>query len=661
MRKEEREGGDEAGSAEGSGRAFPPEASLGSAAEGPRATRAVGSGGLLEALGVLLATANPAPFPAPRPTLRRALLFCWNVVAILLVTAYNSGLLAHLTAPHFPPPVDTLQEFVDAGFYWGTFIAIPPLDHYFDHETLLAASLRLTIYKDMEQVATFARTSVEAVFNAYDDIQCFAVFTRTNSDDTLLFLKYISQQIHFSFVMESGGRRGDCPGLMMIGKSWKSIVAIWHIRRLETLLTSSVDDRTQTLTKKYIPLLAVVHNDAYAETRELPSFFMRSSALGMEAIMRVVEVAGPAPFRAFWGDQTSARFVPLDRRLATAQRGQAAVRQRWPDIRGGEFRMAVTHLPPFMFNDGDGVEMKIVKTLADVLNGNVSFVPIEEGKNFWQDSIFMTSARRTNVTGGVALNLNVSRQLDFGNPTHQAVKARFKKEKSPRDLGERLARGDYAQLGNYISGAFCPLGLPPPPAALPRLRLVRESVRCDANALAFPHYSLLRPWADRVVLLLAQRSALGVVAHKRVVVVAGPAPFRAFWADRAAGRYVRLDRRLAETHPDPDDFNQRWPNIHGEELRMTVTHYPPFMFNNGSGVEMKIVETLANVLNGKVSFEPLEDHKYFWHVSLQLTRRSRTNVTGGYPLNLAVSQHKLIICFIIRERKEMFEIKIKIL
>ncbi|GLH05889.1 uncharacterized protein GBIM_11445 [Gryllus bimaculatus] len=432
MRKEEREGGDEAGSAEGSGRAFPPEASLGSAAEGPRATRAVGSGGLLEALGVLLATANPAPFPAPRPTLRRALLFCWNVVAILLVTAYNSGLLAHLTAPHFPPPVDTLQEFVDAGFYWGTFIAIPPLDHYFDHEnpthqsvkarfkkeksprdlgerlargdyaqlgnyisgafcplglppppaalprlrlvresvrcdanalafphysllrpwadqstrpmpswkTLLAASLRLTIYKDMEQVATFARTSVEAVFNAYDDIQCFAVFTRTNSDDTLLFLKYISQQIHFSFVMESGGRRGDCPGLMMIGKSWKSIVAIWHIRRLETLLTSSVDDRTQTLTKKYIPLLAVVHNDAYAETRELPSFFMRSSALGMEAIMRVVEVAGPAPFRAFWGDQTSARFVPLDRRLATAQRGQAAVRQRWPDIRGGEFRMA---------------------------------------------------------------------------------------------------------------------------------------------------------------------------------------------------------------------------------------------------------------------------------------------------------------------------------
>ncbi|GLH05893.1 Ionotropic receptor 107 [Gryllus bimaculatus] len=137
MRKEEREGGDEAGSAEGSGRAFPPEASLGSAAEGPRATRAVGSGGLLEALGVLLATANPAPFPAPRPTLRRALLFCWNVVAILLVTAYNSGLLAHLTAPHFPPPVDTLQEFVDAGFYWGTFIAIPPLDHYFDHEKLI--------------------------------------------------------------------------------------------------------------------------------------------------------------------------------------------------------------------------------------------------------------------------------------------------------------------------------------------------------------------------------------------------------------------------------------------------------------------------------------------------------------------------------------------
>ncbi len=122
---------------------------------------------------------------------------------------------------------------------------------------LLACLLLTSDHEHKEQIATLAKTPVEAVFNGFDDVRCFVVFTQQYDDDSLLFLKYLSQHNNFSFVTDFGGQRGDCPGLLMIGKQARTVFTIFfrHMHRISTKPSDA--DSTQTLTKKYTPLLLV--------------------------------------------------------------------------------------------------------------------------------------------------------------------------------------------------------------------------------------------------------------------------------------------------------------------------------------------------------------------------------------------------------------------
>ncbi len=123
-------------------------------------------------------------------------------------------------------------------------------------KALLAACLLLTSdHEHKEQIATLARTAAEAVFNGFDGVQCFAVFTQQYDVDSLLFLKYLSQHNNFSFVMDFGGQRGDCPGLIMIGKQAPTVFTIFQ--NYLKFSRTSVSDSRQTLTKKYTPVLLV--------------------------------------------------------------------------------------------------------------------------------------------------------------------------------------------------------------------------------------------------------------------------------------------------------------------------------------------------------------------------------------------------------------------
>ncbi|GLH05888.1 Protein of unknown function [Gryllus bimaculatus] len=284
-------------------------------------------------------------------------------------------------------------------------------------KALLAACLLLTTDEEhKDRIERLATTVVEAVFNAYD-VQCFPVLTQEYDEVSLLLLKYLSQHTRFSFVMEFGGRRGDCPGYMIIGRNPQAIFEIWNTY-FQLLISSKslFGNKTRKLSKKYVPFLMVAHDEADVEKWALHPSFTRRSALGVASLRRTVLVAGPAPFRAFWADRAAGRFVPLDRRLAETLAPQNNVRVRWPDIRGEELRMAVTHLPPFMSDNGGGVEIKIVETLADVLNGKLTFQPTINDEPFWELSLNWTRNSVTNVTGGFALNLLVSLSLDFGVP-----------------------------------------------------------------------------------------------------------------------------------------------------------------------------------------------------------------------------------------------------
>ncbi|GLH05887.1 Protein of unknown function [Gryllus bimaculatus] len=320
-------------------------------------------------------------------------------------------------------------------------------------KALLAACLLLTTDEEhKDRIERLATTVVEAVFNAYD-VQCFPVLTQEYDEVSLLLLKYLSQHTRFSFVMEFGGRRGDCPGYMIIGRNPQAIFEIWNTY-FQLLISSKslFGNKTRKLSKKYVPFLMVInsdtglhhrrsfhlrlggdwfcacvefrlrrfrqvaHDEADVEKWALHPSFTRRSALGVASLRRTVLVAGPAPFRAFWADRAAGRFVPLDRRLAETLAPQNNVRVRWPDIRGEELRMAVTHLPPFMSDNGGGVEIKIVETLADVLNGKLTFQPTINDEPFWELSLNWTRNSVTNVTGGFALNLLVSLSLDFGVP-----------------------------------------------------------------------------------------------------------------------------------------------------------------------------------------------------------------------------------------------------
>ncbi|GLG96680.1 uncharacterized protein LOC103517890 [Gryllus bimaculatus] len=72
---------------------------------------------------MLLQTSSPSG--DPRRPAERHLLAWWSLFTMQAVTAYCSSLVAHLTAPHFPPPFETIQQLVRAGVYWGFYIPLP--------------------------------------------------------------------------------------------------------------------------------------------------------------------------------------------------------------------------------------------------------------------------------------------------------------------------------------------------------------------------------------------------------------------------------------------------------------------------------------------------------------------------------------------------------
>lgn len=44
----------------------------------------------------------------------------WTVYSLLMMTAYSSSLVAHLTSPPLAKQVSSLQELVENGYVWGS-------------------------------------------------------------------------------------------------------------------------------------------------------------------------------------------------------------------------------------------------------------------------------------------------------------------------------------------------------------------------------------------------------------------------------------------------------------------------------------------------------------------------------------------------------------
>lgn len=55
---------------------------------------------------------------------------------MIITSIYSSSLVSHLTYPQFEPMIDTPEEYVKAGLYWGTPYE-PPLSHIFDLDVSL--------------------------------------------------------------------------------------------------------------------------------------------------------------------------------------------------------------------------------------------------------------------------------------------------------------------------------------------------------------------------------------------------------------------------------------------------------------------------------------------------------------------------------------------
>ncbi|KAK7866562.1 hypothetical protein R5R35_010410 [Gryllus longicercus] len=111
---------------------------------------------------MLLQTSSPSG--DPRRPAERHLLAWWSLFTMQAVTAYCSSLVAHLTAPHFPPPFETIQQLVRAGVYWGFYIPLPlesVLD--FDRPGQEEFAARMVLVRDAEDVTRRLRRGDYAV------------------------------------------------------------------------------------------------------------------------------------------------------------------------------------------------------------------------------------------------------------------------------------------------------------------------------------------------------------------------------------------------------------------------------------------------------------------------------------------------------------------
>jgi hypothetical protein len=83
----------------------------------------------LELVGMLALAYSPPTGRDLGPT--RPVISSWFLLALLITTAYSSGLISHLTAPSNNPPLDSVKDLVKAGLHWGHNY-FPAVDIIFD-------------------------------------------------------------------------------------------------------------------------------------------------------------------------------------------------------------------------------------------------------------------------------------------------------------------------------------------------------------------------------------------------------------------------------------------------------------------------------------------------------------------------------------------------
>ncbi|KAI4494501.1 hypothetical protein M0802_008822 [Mischocyttarus mexicanus] len=59
-------------------------------------------------------------------------LYLWQMLGLILVTAYSSSLAAKLTNSEYERRIDTIQQFLESNLEWGRKPPIPPFKEYFD-------------------------------------------------------------------------------------------------------------------------------------------------------------------------------------------------------------------------------------------------------------------------------------------------------------------------------------------------------------------------------------------------------------------------------------------------------------------------------------------------------------------------------------------------